>query len=239
MPAPAWLGATSGQPGQAGQVNQFLAAHAVTYLYTGATVAAQTTLGSGSVTTNGLWLAQSFTTSASTATGQVVPYLAVTGTPAPATISLYTNSGGAPSTLLAATAFPKEFATGTPAAIRIPLPSAVTASTTYWIVAQADGDVSDYFSWSKSNQVTGAATSPDGVTWTAQAYGFYFQVLDQSPVMPLSATWEDSGARWTSYTWAAGQLTGVEEYTAGQTPAGYTAGKRTLTYSGGLLAKVA
>ena len=49
MPTPTWLGATTGYNAYAGQVNQFLATHAVTYLYAGAEQASQGTAGSGGV----------------------------------------------------------------------------------------------------------------------------------------------------------------------------------------------
>ena len=239
MLTPAWLAATPGYAGQAGQVNQFLGTHAVTCLYQGNTVAQQTTLGSGANNSSSTYLAQSFNSGSATAIGQVVLYLNVTGTPPPVSVALFADSGGPAGAPLASTPFPKEFTSGTAAAVSIPLPAAVTPSTTYWLVLDTLGDGSDYFAWFKSNQTSGASTSPDGVTWTAQAYGFYFKVLDQSPVLPLAATWEDSGARWTSYSYTSGQLTGVQEFTAGQTAGGYTAGKRALTYSGGLLTKVA
>ena len=239
MTGPAWLGATSGYAGQAGQVNQFLTAHAITWLYQGTQVAAQTTLGSGSVTTDGLWLAQQFSSGTATACGRVVLEVAVTGSPAPVTIGLYADASGPTGTALATTALPKEFASGSAAAVSIPLPVALTASTTYWIVASADGDAGDYFSWSKSNQTSGAMTAPDGVTWTAQSYGLYFQVLDQTATGAMTHTWEDSGARWTSYAYSSGWLSRVQEYTAGQSANGYTVGSRSLSYSGNFLTGVA
>lgn len=242
MPTPTWLAATAGSAGKAGQVNQFLGTHAVTWVYTGTSVAAQTTLGSGKVNTNSLWLAQSFSTGVSTtAAGRVLLYLGYTGSPNPVTIGLYADSSGPTGSALVTTAVPKEFVTAGGAALSIPLPVAVSGSTTYWIVAQADGDASDYFSWYKSNQVTGASTSPDGVTWTSQAYGFDFQVFDQAVTNgDLMHTWEDSGARWTALTEnASSQISTISEYTAGQTTAGYTVSTRTLSYSTGTLTGVA
>ena len=242
MPIPPWLAATSGSAGQAGQVNQFLGAHAVTYLYAGALAASQTTLGSGSVNSNSLWIAQSFTTAVSqTAVGYVMIAAGVTGSPAPWTVSLQAGSSGAPSgTPLVSASFPKEFANASLNFRTVLLPvTGLTPGTQYWIVAAGGGDPSDYYTWNKSNQVSGASTSPDGVTWTAQSYGLLYQVYDTTPVLPLTGTWEDSGARWTSYTYTSGQLTGLEEYTAGQTAGGYTASKRALSYSGGLLTGVA
>lgn len=243
MPAPSWLAATAGFAPLAGQVNQFLATHAITYVWTGAQQAAQSTAGSGGTNSNSLWIAQSFATAGGqTTTGYVVVTAAVTGSPAPWTFSIQANSSGAPSgTALTSAAVPKEFLSGSPAAQAVMLPvTGLTASTTYWIVAQAVGDVSDFFTWSKSNQVSGASTSANGTTWAAQSYGLLHKVFDAATVTPLAGVWEDSGARWTALASnGSGQLTGIEEYTAGQAANGYAASARTLTYANGLLTGVA
>lgn len=242
MAAPTWLAPTSGSSALAGSVTQLLATHAITYVWTGTEQANQSTAGSGGVNSNGLYMAQSFATAAGqTTTGYVVVTAAFTGSPSPWTLSIQASSAGAPSgTALASAAVPKEFLSGSASTQPVMLPvTGLTASTTYWIVAQAVGDVSDYFTWSKSNQVSGASTSANGTTWTAQAYGLLYQVWDQAAIQPLAGTWEDSGARWTALTYTAGQVTHLEEYTAGQTAAGYTASSRTLSYSSGLLTGVA
>ncbi|HTK65376.1 MAG TPA: hypothetical protein VL595_23500, partial [Pseudonocardia sp.] len=108
MSTPQWIAATSGQPPLAAQVNQFLGTHAITYVYTGAAFSSQTTAGSGTVNSNGQWIAQSFTTGASTGSlGRVAPVLAVTGFPAPLTVQIRTNNAGAPSgTVLVSTVIP-------------------------------------------------------------------------------------------------------------------------------------
>lgn len=238
---PSWLGATSGQGAQAGQVNQFLGSHPSTFVYAAVQRAAQNTAGAGAVNSNSLWIAQSFATaSGQTAIGRVVLTLAVTGSPAPLTVGLYANSAGAPTgAALVSVAVAKEFLTGTPAALSIPLPATVTASTTYWIVATAVGDVSNFFSWSKSNQVTGASTSANGTVWAAQAYGLLYQVYDQSASGSLTHTFEDSGARWTGLGYnASSQVSKLQEYTVAQS-SGYIQSNRTLSYSGTLLTGVA
>jgi hypothetical protein len=88
--------------------------------------------------------------------------------------------------------------------------------------------------------VSGASYSATGTSWTAAAYGLTYQVYDQSAVPPLTATWEDSGARWTSLGYnGSGQLAALGEYTAGQAANGYTASDRALSYSGSRLTGVA
>jgi hypothetical protein len=235
---PAWQAPVSGQPALAGSINQFLGTHPTTFLYAG-TLTASVTAGTTGIPSNGLWLAQQFTTGASqAAVGYVTFPSGVTGSPAPWTVSLQADAGGVPSgTPLASVQFPQELAASQVTAL---LPCAVTAATTYWIVAQAAGDSSDYFAWGKSTATSGCLTAPDGRTWTAQAFGLRYSVYDQSPVLPLVGICEDSGARFTLFGWSGSAgPTAVQEFTAGQTANGYAESSRALTYSGSLLTGVA
>lgn len=235
-----WLGATAGAAPAAAQVNQFVFAHAFTPLYAAVQKAAQSTAGSGAVNSNSLWIAQSFATAAGqTAVGRVVLTLAVTGSPAPLIVGLYANSAGAPTgSALVSAPVPQEFLTGSAATLSIPLPASVTASTTYWIVTAAVGDPSNLYAWSKSNQTSGASTSTNGTTWSAQTYGLLYQVYDQATSGTLTHTWEDSGARWTGMAYTSNKLTSVQEYTVAQS-SGYVGSSRALTYSGTSLIGVA
>lgn len=240
MPTPSWIGATPGQPPLAAQVNQSLTTHAITYLYTGANGGGHTTLGSGGVNSNGLYIAQSFTAGATFSLGRVVfGFNTVTGTPtAPTAISIQTSSGGAPSgTALVTTAVPPQFLVGN---VSIPLPCPLVSGTGYWIVLAAVGDGSDYVTWLKSNQVSGASTSVNGTSWTAQSYGLYYTYFDQTANLPLAHTWEDGGARWTSelYT-GVNELSSLQEYTVAQGSGQYVSSSRTLTYSSSNLISVA
>lgn len=245
MPTPNWQAATSGQLPKANQINQFLGTHVTQVIYTGVQKAAQTTAGTGSTNTNGTYLAQSF----STAVGQTaIGYVALNITAntsnstnlGPTTVSIYTNNAGAPGTSLLSTTVTAEYVNLGPVFIVVPVPlTGLTASTTYWIVIAAAGNASFNYMWNKSNQVSGASTSPNGATWTAQAYGFQYEVFDQSLVNPVVATWEDSGAR---YVWLGkntnGTLSNIGEYTSGQTTNGYCQTYRTLSYSSGHLTGV-
>lgn len=232
MATPAWLGATSGQRPQASQVNQFLGAHAVSYLYTGALIGSQTTLGSGSATTATTYVAQSFTTPASTvALGRIVLDLTSTGSPPPVSISIQAAVGAAPSgTPLVTTSVPADYVGGI---VSIPVPYAsLAASTQYWIVA-AIGTSGSYFSWLKSNQTSGASASTNGTSWTAQTYGLYYAYYDQTVTAPLTHTWEDAGARWTAPTYNAnGTPASLREYTVAQGTGGYVYSLRSFAYGG-------
>lgn len=240
---PVWLGAAASQSPLAGQINQFLGAHPAAFLYQGTVQSAQTTAGSGSVSTFGSYQAQTFTTGSSqTAIGYVTCRVSTTS-PAPTTplqVSIYATSGGAPtgSPLITVTAAP-EYVTFAPAFDVFPVPLTVTPSTMYAIVTAPSGNsgTQDY-TWGKSNQTSGAFTSSTGSSWSSQTYGLEYQVFDQSAVGPLTATWEDAGARWCWFSYsAANQLQKLSEYTAAQA-SGYLQSNRTFTYSGNLLVGV-
>lgn len=243
MPTPTWLAATSGQPTQAGQVNQFLGAHAATLIYNGVAIANHTTLGSGSVNSNGLYVAQKFTTGASPTTlGRFTLGIGVTGAPPPLTVGLYANSGSAPSGApLATVQIPHDPFGASVAFLSVPLVfSPLAASTTYWLVVLPVGDASDFYTFYKSNQTSGASTSVNGTAWTAQTYGIGFYAVDQSISGPVNNTWEDGGARWTTFAYNAnGTVSAIVEFTEGQTATGYLFSNRTLSYTAGQLAGIA
>ena len=245
---PTWLGATSGQAAQSGQINQLLGAHTSQYLYAAVQTAGVTAAGATSTPTNSTWLAQSFTTAVGqTSIGYViVPLRTVTasgGTLAPTTLSLYANSGGAPTgSALASVTVTAEYAftavLNTP--IIYPLPvTGLTASTTYWLVTPAAGSATPHYNWYRSTAASTASTSTNGTTWTPQTYGFQYQIFDQTASGQMTCTWEDSGARWTASTYNAttGALATYAEYTVAQGTAQYVQGLRTLSYSSGLLTK--
>lgn len=251
MPTPAWQAPTSGSTPLATHVSQFLGTHLSQSIYTAVQKSAQTTAGATSTNTNGLFLAQSFTTAVGqTTVGYVQVPVSTTTTSgsslATTTLSLFANSAGAPSgSALVSTTITAEYANlatgGTATTFALyPLPvTGLTASTTYWLVLASAGNVSNNYTWFRSNQVSGASTSPTGTTWTAQGYGFEYQVFDQTASGLLKSTWEDSGARWTAYTYTGTSLLStIAEYTSGQTATGYLQSFRTNTYTNGLLAGV-
>ena len=241
MATPNWLAATSGQLPKAAQVNQLLGTHNVLPLYPALRKANQSTAGSGTTQTNGLYIAQSFTTAVGqTQIGYVVLTVSTTGgftgLLPPTTLTLRPNNAGAPSsTILGSTTVASEYVAAGPATSIIPMPvSGLTASTTYWLVLSATGDSTHHFNWSKSNQTSGTSTSPDGTTWTAQTYGSLYEVWDQTiSGFNVILTWEDSGNRWVWLDYNGnGTLNKIAEFTAGQTTTGYMQSFRTLAYTG-------
>ena len=243
---PVWQAATLGSAPRAAHVNQFLGSHAMQVLYAGTQRAAQSTVGSGNVSTNGTYLAQSFTTAVGqTAIGYVVIQLAA-NTSAGAnlgstTVSIQANASGAPSgTALVSATVTAEYVFNAPTLVVVPVPLAgLTASTTYWIVVQSAGNATYSYNWAKSNQTSGASTSANGTSWTAQAYGLIFQVYDQTVTGQQTATWEDAGARWT---WTGRSTVGLVNayaaYSAGQTATGYVQTYRTASSASGLVTSI-
>lgn len=242
MATPAWLAADAGQPTNAGQINQFLGTHAGTIVYTGVVQSQQNTVGTGSSSSNGLYLAQSFTTGASQTTiGRVVLTLDKTGAPTPLSVSIQATSSGSPSgTPLVTTLMPNDFLGTSSGTFSIPTPvTGLTPATQYWVVWNAVGDVSNFFSWFKSNQVTGAKTSANGTTWTAQTFGYLYQVVDNTGVQPVVHTWDDNSARWSIMLYnGLNQIVTLGEYNAGQTTTGYLLSVRSLAYTAGLLTSI-
>lgn len=250
---PNWLGATAGQPPLATQVNQLLGPHSVAYLYAAVLAASVTTMGAATTGTNGLYLAQSFTTGVSqTAVGYVAAPISTTATSGsalqPTTLGLYANSAGAPSgSALVSTTVTAEYAnlsTGGSSNVFtvFPLPATgLSPSTTYWLVLAAAGtSSSNQYTWFRSASASGVSTSTNGSTWTAQAYGFRYSVYDQTSSGLLTASWEDSGARWTANTYNAnGAESSYAEYTVAQGSNQYVQSFRSLSYTGGILTGVA
>lgn len=253
MPTPTWQAPTTGQVPLATHVNQLLGVHNFTALYAAVQKAGQTTLGATASSTATTYLAQSFTT----AVGQTtVGYISapitsntVSGTNlATTTLGLYASSGTAPTgSAINSVTITTEYAYGTTGAgttnvsTLYPLPTTgLTASTQYWLVLKIAGTPSNHYSWFQSNQVSGASTSPDGTTWTAQGFGFVFQVFDQTASGLLTAIWDDGGARWSTFTSISNSaIDGINEYTAGQTTSGYIQSVRLASYSNGFLTGVA
>lgn len=248
MTTASWLAATAGQRPQPGQVNQCLGSHSATFVYSGNTFAAGETTGSGLyASTAGQYLTQEFVTGAAqTVIGTVqLQVSAVGGSPvtapiAPLTVSLYASDAGLPAgAALASTSLAEQYVYSGGFLLTVPLAvTGLSPSTPYQIVASPAGSDTSYYVWQRSDQTSGAAVSADGVSWTAQPYGLMFQVYDLSGAggAPLYVV-EDSGARTTQLSYAAGRLSGIAEVTAAQGGGSFYS-TRSLAYSGGFLTEV-
>jgi hypothetical protein len=246
---PSWLAATAGQRPLPGQINQLLTTHSSTWIYSGNALQASQTTGSGLyVSTASTFLAQVFITGASqTAIGQVSLQLStvggspVTGTIPPLQVALYASASGLPTgSALASVTVAEQYVYGAPFWLPVPLTATgLTASTPYVLVVAAAGTGTAYYAWQRSTQTTGAATSPDGATWAAQAYGLMYEVYDTSGTTgaPLYLV-DDGGARVTALAYnSLGQLASITESTVAQGGSTFYS-RRALAYSSGILTGV-
>lgn len=243
MAAPTWLAATAGYVSLPGQINQFLTTHTSVWTYSGSTLQSSQATGSSVYTsTDALYLAQLFTTGSSqTAIGQVLLQIStvggspITATISPLVVSLYASSAGQPTgSALVSTTLTEQYVYSAPFWMPVPLPiTGLTASTPYHIVVSPAGTSTAYYVWQQSNQVGGANTAPDGVTWTSQAYGLMYQVYDQTGTLwpPISLV-DDGGVRVTSFTYnGTSQLTGITESVVTQSGGSFYS-TRAIAYSG-------
>lgn len=240
---PSWLAATSGSAPLAAQINQQLGSHAGQILRAGASIASVTTSGSATTGSSGQYIAQSFTMSG-TAIGLVqapISTTTTTGASLPVTtLSLYANSGSAPvgpalvsTTITAEYAYSSTSNGNTNVFTTLPLPiTGLTSGATYWLVLSPANSGGNQYTWFRSASASGASTSTNGTTWTAQAYGLRFNVFDQSLTGQVTATWEDNGARWTSYFYNSnGQINQYAEYVVAQGSQQYLQGFRKFNYT--------
>lgn len=243
---PRWLAAAPGHGALPGQVNQLLGAHNSTWLYAGTQQAAQTT-GSGVYqSAQSQYLAQGFTTgSAQTQIGVVqLQISAVGGSPTsasipPLVVSLYASDSGSPTgSVLASTSTAEQLVYAAGFWLQVPLPATVIPATVYQLVVSPAGSTGHYYVWQQSNQASGASTSPDGVTWTAQSFGLLFQVFDQGTSGMPQYLVDDSGAKVTQLSYTSGALSQITESILAQ-DGSVLVMSRSLSYSNATLIGVA
>lgn len=243
MATATWLAATAGQPARPGQINQFLGSHSSAWVYTGNTLqSSQATGNSIYKSSASQYMAQLITTTTNQTTiGQVGLQIStvggspITATITPLMVSLYANSANAPSgSALFSVSLVEQFVYSAPFWLTVPLgASGLTGGTPYWLVVSPAGSGSAYYVWQESNQTTGASLSATGTSWTAQTFGFMYQVYDQTGTAspPLSLT-DDNGARVTTFTYnATEQLTGITESVVAQNNTSFYS-TRTIAYTG-------
>jgi hypothetical protein len=242
---PTMQAAVPGQPGNAGLITQFLATHNAAFIYSGQALISSQSTGAGVYqSTQSQWLAQTITTGVSqTAIGSVALQMsAVGGSPTsalitPLTIGLYADASGQPTGSALATATVScQYVYSAPFWVTIPLLATVTASTAYHLVASPAGTASHYYAWQQSNQPSGAATAPDGTTWTNQTYGLMYQVYDATATGQLTAIGEDGLLTQFTYT-AVGLIATVTQYATAQN-GGSIVSSGALSYSNGLFTGV-
>lgn len=246
---PTWLGAKAGSGGLAGQTNQFLGLHSAGILYSGSLKESQTTGGAVFSSTQTQWLQQNLTTvSGQTTLSSIqIQINAVGGSPTlqlinPLVVSLYADHLGLPTgTPLITTTLASQTVYSSGFWVTVPMPiTTLTPLTEYHIVIPTVGTSGHYYAWQQSNPGSGGATSPDGITWTPQAFGFLYQAFDQSSFgTQVQSIVDDGGARLSTFTYNPnGTLASVTDYTVTQGTNAYLLQQRTLAYTNGLVTGV-
>ena len=248
MTTPAWQGAASGGvvAVNAGHINQFLGTHKIAFAYTGTAQVSGPGSSSGSQGSNGLWLAQPFTTGASQSRVERLTMSAlIAGSPSSTwQVGIQTDSGGSPSgTWLCWCYVPKGFLTTSARSISIPAGIAVSSSTKYHIVAAAAGGTGNDFLW-QTGTSTGVVglTSTNGTSWSALTVTYLFSVFAGSSGQLINIA-EDGAApytHWCEFIWnSANELGTVNEAVNVTTSSNVFDSERTLSYSNGVLTSVA
>lgn len=246
---PVLTGAQVGFSAQSGQINQFLASHNALFQYSGQSIASQQGTGSGVyIDTLNQWLSQPVVTGSSqTDIGGVGLQLSTIGgsptlTLIPAlTVGLYADSGGFPTgSAIATGTVTGQYVYSSSFWVDIPLfTSGLTPSTTYHLVTPITGTTGHYYVWQESNQTSGAATAPDGVTWTSQNFGLMYQIYTQDgSTGNLTSISEDNGNLITQFTYnTLGQIATVTQITILQDGSTLQS-SGTLSYTNGLFTGV-
>lgn len=241
MATPTWRAASARRRGDAGLITQFLGTHSAQWVYADPGPV-QTQQATGTAVYQSLesgYVAQTITTgSAQIAIGRVALQIStvggslVTATISPLQVSLYAASSGLPvGDPIASAQLAEPYVYQSPFWLPVPLlATGLSPSSIYVLVVTGPGTSSAYYAWQRSNQGNGAATSTDGVSWTAQPYGLMWQTYGTTVGGQVQSIVSDDGARITEFTYSGTTLTGIAEYTIAQDGSTLVS-NRTLAYA--------
>lgn len=217
-------------------MNQFLGTHGVGLIaYQGNLKVTGAAAVNATLDTNtgaaAQWIAQPFTTIAlQTTVTRIEMMPTLVGTGADLTIDIQSNAAGSPSGVVLATiTFPKEFQPAGATYVSFPLNvTGLVAATLYHIVVHGTASTTNFARFQLGNQnLSRTQISSNGVTWanSTLARTAMFNIYADVNGL-LRNTYEDSGARWTGFDYAAnsGPLSTIREYT------GALRSSRTITY---------
>ena len=246
MATPTYIAVTDGDSFIAGQINQYLGTHDISYIYAGASVNSNTGTIAAYDELYDQAVAQSFFAASAGAVGWVTLWAKAASVGSDVIFSIQPDSGGSgpTGTVLGQTLVPADHfsSASAGAAVTFPIPvTGLTSGDVYWVCASMGGSSVSYVEFGYIAAHAGLATSAGGsAAWSISAStSLYFDISSGGTFGKLYGTWEDEGARWTWITWAAGLLVDVYEYTAGSAPSNELQSARAITYTGVLPVAVA
>lgn len=223
MSTPSWSPAITGAPASAGQVDQFLGTHGISYIYQGASIGGITSAtATQNVNPTTPFVDQKFTMSG-TVIQRFLLRCGITGSGAPLVVGLYTDNAGNPNTLLASVSLPTEWV-GANSLISWPLQMTglTNGSILHWAFsspAATSGNFPVLTTGASAGFVARTATVFPGGTWTPLATSVDISWYNAAVTGRIVNTWEDSGLRVTGVNFtAAGVVAQVYEWTSGATP---------------------
>ena len=246
MPTPSYIAVTDGDAFTAGQINQYLGTHDISYIYAGASVNSNTGTIAAYDELYDQAVAQSFFAASTGAVGWITLWARAASVGSDVIFSIQPDSGGSgpTGTVLGQTLVPADrFSSDSAgAAVTFPIPvTGLTPGDVYWVCASMGGSSVSYVELSYIAAHAGLATSAGGsAAWSISAStSLYFDISSGDTFGNIYGTWEDDGARWTWITWVDGLPTDIYEYVLGSAPGNEFESARVVTYAGVLPVAVA
>ncbi|MBA3678581.1 hypothetical protein H0W80_00035 [Candidatus Saccharibacteria bacterium] len=119
---------------------------------------------------------------------------------APIVVAIYSDTAGAPGTLLATSSVPASTPTGSAAYISVRFMEApqITSASVYWVVCYNQDDGSGDYKWTTSTTASTALTSTSsGVSWAATAFELNFRtyISTNSATLGLYRAYKSDGTK--------------------------------------------
>ena len=119
---------------------------------------------------------------------------------APIVVAIYSDTAGAPGTLLATSSVPASTPTGSAAYISVRFMEApqITSASVYWVVCYNQDDGSGDYKWTTSTTASTALTSTSsGVSWAATAFELNFRtyISTDSATLGLYRAYKSDGTK--------------------------------------------
>jgi len=160
------------------------------------------TSAADSAITKTTWFAAKYTAGATGRLTKVDLNIKNTTGTAPIIVNIYSDTAGAPGTLLATSSIPAATPTASYAYISVRFIEApqITSTAIYWIVCYNQDDGTGDYKWSNTTNATTSLTSTtSGVSWSATAFELNFKtyISTDSPTLGLYRAYKSDGTKKT------------------------------------------